>query len=140
MLRKLNLTLLPAVDIDAGDATDIEAPAVLATLLEAQNIPYSIDDLAKLRDAFFELTLGTETGSGSFTLDSFSGSVDGTNYRIIQRYSEVFTAAGIYQIPITEPLGDDLAKIRWDVTVTQLSGSHKFASSSLKLKGNLWLP
>lgn len=140
MLRKLNLTLWDSELIDAGDATDVEQPCVLATLLEEQNIQYSIDDLAKLRDAFFELILGTETGSGSFTLDSFSGSVDGTNYRIIQRYSETFTAEGIYQIPVTEPMGDDLAKLRLDVTVTQLSGSHKFAGCSLKLKGNLWLP
>lgn len=140
MLRKLNFTLWSGLVIDAGDSDDIETEAALATLLAAHVPAYGIDDLAKLRDAFFELTLGAATGSPVFTLDGFSVSVDGTNYRQVQRYSEVFSAAGIYEIPISEPVGDDAAKMRWDVTPTLLDGSNYFAASSLKLKGNLWLP
>lgn len=139
MLRKLNLTLWSAVDIDAGDADDIEQPVTLAALLAAHAPAYGIDDLAKLRDAFFELTLGEATGSPVLALDGFSVSVDGTNYRQVQRFSETYSAAGIYEVPIAEPIGDDASKLRLDVTPSLLDGSNYFAASSLKLKGNLLL-
>lgn len=139
MLRALNLTLWSGLVVDAGDGDDLETEADLAELLAAHVPAYGIDDLAKLRDAFFELTLGAATGSPVFALDAAAVSVDGSNFRQFQRLSETYSAAGIYQIPITEPIGDDAALMRLDVTPALLDGSNYFAASSLKLVGNLWI-
>lgn len=146
MLRKLNITLWSGLVVDAGDNTDVETPGDIAALLAALNDRnLKPDHLNRLHNAAFILTLGAVTGSPSFTLDSMSVSLDGgSNYRIVQRYAQTFTLAGIYQIPLTEPVlfggANDAMLMRLDATVTQLSGSHKFAASSLALQGNLWTP
>lgn len=145
MLRKLHLTLWEDILIDAGDDTDVEASVNLKTLMNAQPGNLTPDYLNRLHNAALVLTLGTETGLGSFTLDSFDVSRNGgTNWRIVQRYAQVFDTAGVYQIPLTEPIlfggSADALLGRLSVTVTQLSGSHKFASSKLELMGNLWMP
>jgi len=138
MLKKLDLTLWSGVLIDAADSTDIEQAVALKTLLDAHSPAYSIDDLMKLQDALFLLTLGTETGSADLTVDSFSASADGTNFGVVETWTgKQYTAGGIYRIPISEKIGFGMTHLRLDVTAAQISGSHKFAASSLKLQGNI---
>jgi len=138
-LRKLALTLWSGITIDAGDSTDVEKLVNMTTILSAEGL--DADVLMRLRDAHFLLTLGTETGSADFTLDSFSVSRDGgINERIVQYYAKQFIDAGEYQIPIEEPLGFGINTLRLNVTVGTLDASNKFASSKLELHGNLWIP
>lgn len=67
-----------------------------------------------------------KSGSPSFTIDSISGTIDGTNYAILQSFAPISITANGEQTPveITVPLPPNLTKIRLDITVTTLSGSH----------------
>ena len=141
MLKKLALTLWSSVAVNAGDATDIEQPVALAALLDAHSPAYSIDDLMKLQDAQFILTLGTETGSADLTVDSFSISRDGTNYAVVEEFNSgsglQYTTAGEKRLAITKALGFGPTHIRLDVTASNIDGSNKFASCKLELQGNI---
>lgn len=144
----LKLTLWTGVVIDAGDDTDVEQAVALAALLAAHTDPkgnpaaLSTKDLVYLRDAFLLLTLGTESGAASFTLDSYSLSTDGTNWRLYENLSVLCDSAGRKTpIDLARPWHQDVTHFRLDATVTQLNDpNHKFASSSLELHGSLWIP
>lgn len=125
-----NWSTRTGVTLDAGDATDIEESIQL-------NKGASTDEdvqLAGAAKAHVLLHLGTETGSADMTVDSVSESSDGgTTWRVVDYINRQITAAGEYILPFDPRFSQGANRVRLDVTATQLSGSHKFATSWAEL-------
>lgn len=105
----------------AAEAT-IEAPVTL-----------TVDDmnfLALADTVVLRVKTANEVGAVNFAIDSLSGSIDGTNYRIIQTFTTYAITANGEPIPstaggltVTNPIAN-MAKLRLDLTVTTLDGSN----------------
>lgn len=113
---------IAGVIVDAGDATDIE-----------EAIPVATDEARRLSTATkarLMLKFGTETGSASLTVASIDESMDaGTTWRTVDYVSLLVTAAGEYLLPFDPNFSPNANRVRVKVSVTQISGSHKFAAS-----------
>lgn len=132
-IQPFTLTLWSGVDIDAGDATDIEAPVDLVAA------GLNLVDLSRIRDAFLLLNLATKASSPQLTLDSYSLSAAGAVWTPVELMSRYYDAAGIFRIPVAEPWGAALRYFRLDATATQISSTHKWTGCSLQFAGNLYL-
>jgi hypothetical protein len=110
------VTLISAIVVDAEG--DIEAPYALTA---NEKVLLAVAEKVALR-----VVASAEVGAASFTIDSISGSYNGTDYRVIQSFAPVsVTANGELQMPeITEPILG-YSHLRLDVTVTTLDGSNK---------------
>lgn len=117
---KRTITLLNAVTVDA------EADAEAAYTLTSGDIHALNTCMASGGRVFLRILCGTATGSPSFTIDSLSGSIDGTNYRNVQSFAPIsITAAGEKDGPeITAPL-HRYTLLKLLVTVSALDGSNK---------------
>lgn len=81
---------------------------------------------AMVERVMFHLIASGKSGSPSFTIDSISRSLDGTNYETWQSFAPIsITANGVAApVGIALPPGP-IQKLRLDSTVTTLSASHK---------------
>lgn len=114
----MSLKILDSVVLTVGDATDAEKPKSLD--------PVDGVHLAAPGRKALRLAASSSSGSPSFTVDSISGSFDGTNWVVLQNFSPVSVTGNGEKalLELANVLPAELRKLRLDVTVVQLSASH----------------
>ena len=114
------ITLLNAITADSEG--DVET----AYTLTAGDIHALNTCMASGGRVLLRVLGGSVTGSPSFTIDSLTGSIDGTNYRSVQSFAPIsITAAGEKDGPeITAPL-HRYTLLKLLATVSSLDGSNK---------------
>lgn len=113
------------INILNAAVVDAEADAEAVYTLTSGDLHAINTCMASGGRVFLRILCGTPTSSPSFTIDSLSGTIDGTNYRTIQSFAPIsITAAGEKDGPeITAPLHGYTA-LKLLITVTTLNGSN----------------
>jgi len=124
MANVAEIKILDEVVVDAGDATDVEAPFEFSDIQRA----WLADVAAKYGKIVLRVKFSSKTGSPVWEIRTVSLSYDGTNWAIAQDLAPIDGGSDGEMSPVEMDLamfGANPLKVRLDADVTTLGAGDK---------------